>query len=230
MKKALLTVCVVAGLSSTAEAATFTVATNVSENESLQQQWFDSLNELGNQVDFFEDFENGFNDAQNLNTNVLQGSLTLKEGSGQVIVDQGAGAIGGSNPIDDFALESSEGSGTRAIFEFANPVDYVSFFYIDLLTVDVVINTVSGTEIFVAGPNDFNGDSAEFFGYFSDNIEGDKAVSVFFNNVGGTNGWALDNIAWGNSVAPIPLPAAGWMLLAGVAGFGAIGRRKRTQP
>lgn len=209
-------------------AATFSVSDSVGENASTQSSWLASLNEPGGMVDNFQGFETGFFDAQNLNTAVIGTGLTLREGSGQVVVDQGPGAIGGSNPIGDFALESSEGAGTRAILEFATPVDYVSFFFIDLLSMDVVINTQSGSFTQAAGPNDFNGDSAEFFGYFSDNAAGDRVTSVFFNDVTGTNGWALDNIAWGNTVAPVPVPAGLPLLIGGLFALTLLKRSRRS--
>lgn len=56
-------------------------------------------------------------------------------------------------------------------------------------------------------------------------VAGDETVRLTFSAVGRDDslGGLVDNV----SIAPVPLPAAGWMLLAGVAGLGALrGRRK----
>jgi PEP-CTERM motif len=50
-------------------------------------------------------------------------------------------------------------------------------------------------------------------------------ASIFFAALGGDNiGPILDNV----SLTAVPLPAAAWLLLSGLAGLGFVGRRKAT--
>jgi hypothetical protein len=44
----------------------------------------------------------------------------------------------------------------------------------------------------------------------------------------GKNQAGVSHISFYNSVAPVPLPAAGWLLLAGLGGIGALARRRRA--
>jgi hypothetical protein len=44
----------------------------------------------------------------------------------------------------------------------------------------------------------------------------------------GKNQAGVSHISFYNSVAPVPLPAAGWLLVAGLGGLGALARRRRA--
>ena len=37
----------------------------------------------------------------------------------------------------------------------------------------------------------------------------------------------VSHISFYNGAAPVPLPAAGWLLMAGLGGIGAVARRRR---
>ncbi|PKP79413.1 MAG: hypothetical protein CVT80_16140 [Alphaproteobacteria bacterium HGW-Alphaproteobacteria-2] len=73
----------------------------------------------------------------------------------------------------------------------------------------------------------------EFLGLVSANAD---IAGVFLDLVGAEPaGFAIDNIRFGlrgqiidpGGPSPIPLPAAGWMLLAGIGGLAAMRRRRR---
>jgi hypothetical protein len=73
---------------------------------------------------------------------------------------------------------------------------------------------------------------------------GPVANAVYLLDITGTSGtWStadlinnggqvpeLSNITLFGTVAPVPLPAAAWLLVGGLAGLGAVARRRRTAP
>ncbi|MBC9245536.1 THxN family PEP-CTERM protein [Paracoccus sp. 11-3] len=72
-------------------------------------------------------------------------------------------------------------------------------------------------------------------------VEGNKTHKYMFDVTGfdiGDGFWTVENqkntatlqgrFTYEENVAPIPLPAAGWMLLAGLGGIGAVARRRRN--
>ncbi|MEO0379080.1 MAG: hypothetical protein AAF252_02355, partial [Pseudomonadota bacterium] len=77
------------------------------------------------------DFESGFTDGQDLNGATVSG-MTITAAPGEFArIEEGAGSIGGSNPIGNFALELGDNSGTSVTFSFANAITYFGFFHID---------------------------------------------------------------------------------------------------
>lgn len=63
----------------------------------------------------------------------------------------------------------------------------------------------------------------QFFGFISD-----TAFTEIRFNAESADSWSFDNIAYSSSIAPVPLPAAAWLMLTALGGMGLLGwRRKR---
>jgi hypothetical protein len=58
-------------------------------------------------------------------------------------------------------------------------------------------------------------------------LSGDWSTAGLLTKKGNQAG--VSHISFYNSVAPIPLPAAAWLLLAGLGGLGAVARRRKAQ-
>ncbi|MCU9840604.1 VPLPA-CTERM sorting domain-containing protein [Ruegeria sp. WL0004] len=69
-----------------------------------------------------------------------------------------------------------------------------------------------------------NGVVNSFFGFTS----GTAFTSVSFNVIAGGEDGGFDNISYG-AVAPVPVPAAGLLLLSGFGALGAIARRRKSR-
>lgn len=65
---------------------------------------------------------------------------------------------------------------------------------------------------------------------FYKNLAGLVTLTVFFDRANGPTGagFGLSNITEFGSTPEVPLPAAGWLMIAGVAGLGFAARRKKA--
>lgn len=166
--------------------------------------------------DFTETFENGFTDSESLlNQTIGGGSLTI--GGTDASIEEGAGSIGGSNPIGNFALESIEGDIVSLTLTFTSSVEYLSFYFIDGLPGKVDVDSINGTATFATPETAVDGDSAEFFAIIADSSD-EYITKVSFRDINGSAGYAVDNLSWGSGVpasgpATFPLLAAGLMLI-----------------
>lgn len=60
------------------------------------------------------------------------------------------------------------------------------------------------------------------------NASSDTGFRIFFGPDGFNGGITSVNFSFGQTMPPIPLPAAGWLMLAGLGGLAALRRRKRA--
>ncbi|MEM9394486.1 MAG: VPLPA-CTERM sorting domain-containing protein [Pseudomonadota bacterium] len=69
---------------------------------------------------------------------------------------------------------------------------------------------------------DVNGGSGEFTFWAR------SGMDSFVLDAADPDGTSRENLRWSVEVSPVPLPAAGWLLLAGVGGLAAMKRKKRN--
>lgn len=161
--------------------------------------------------EYFEDFETGFSDGQNVSgiAGLFPGGLVIRDtsSSGSATIEGTPGGIGGSNPVGNFALEQNERPFLELDFS-ANPVDYVGFRDIDHTGTNVVITFVGGaTQSATFEGTSVSGDSAEFFAVFRNDM---PRITLLQLDSSGDRSWGIDNLEYGP--APVPLPAAVWLL------------------
>ncbi|MBK9139687.1 MAG: hypothetical protein IPM17_13135 [Verrucomicrobia bacterium] len=171
-----------------------------SDNNTYRNAW---LADIGiSSPQWLVDFESGFTDNQNIKGAVIGPDLTIghTDSGTTVTVQQGAGVIGGSNPIGSFAAMFS-GQAAGATLTFSQPVDYVGFYDIDRGTGDVTVNLVGGESFtFSMDTTAAAGNSAEFWGVFRN--DKNRISSLVFAQDSGGGGWGIDNIQYG--VIPEP--------------------------
>lgn len=173
---------------------------------------------LGEAPDVSIDFESGFADNQDVDGTTISG-MTITAAAGEFArIEQGNGSIGGSNPIGSFALELGDNSGTSVTFSFANAISYFGFYYIDAGS-----PTVNGFDF---SSTSATGNTATFGGLTFDLSE--NVTEVVFSSVSGDGTWGLDDIVFGATPAPVPLPAGLPLLLSGALAFGVMRRRQRS--
>jgi hypothetical protein len=206
-----------------AQAVSIFESTSFSGNAAALADWQAAIGEA---PDFTEGFENGYTDGDSLlGSSIGSGPSSVSIAGVLAEIESGSGSIGGSNPIGTFALESSEGSGDRLVLTFTSPVRYFSFYHIDNTDIDLFVDfTIAEITEFDTGATSASGDSAQFFGLVADGADG-LIEQVSFSGVGGSQRWAVDNLAWGDTTV-VPVPAAAWLFGSALVGAGIFGRRK----
>lgn len=211
---------------SVAQAASIVTAPAPGLNSQTEIDFYASR---GGGPDFFQNFETGFSGEQLVNGSVGNGlSISgIGQGGTPPKIESGDGSIGGSNPIDRFALElADDGSFTgqnSLVLTFDQPLAYLSFFMIDATVHQI---TAGGLTDNTSGSG-ASGDNATFNAIAFEPNENVTQVSWLYN-AGGSQGWAIDNIGYGfQRVPPIPVPAALPLFASAVVGFGVLQRLRR---
>jgi len=189
------------------------------DNVATRNAWLASIGITAPQ--YFVDFESGFTNNQNISgvPGLFPGGLTITDTSAAhaVTIVTGAGSIGGSNPIGQFAARQNEAQYLQ--FDFAIPVDYLAFQDIDQLGANAIITFVGGaTQTFTFETTGSSGNSAEFIGIVRNNM---PAIIRLQLDASGDGQWGVDNIQFGT----VPEPAT--LTLVGAGVVATITRRRR---
>jgi PEP-CTERM motif len=176
-------------------------------------------------------FESGFTNNENISgvTGLFPGGLVISDTSSAhaAIIKSGAGVIGGSNPVGMFSLTQNEQPYLQLDFS-ARPIDYLGFLDIDQAGTTGIITFVGGaTANFSFGTTPSDGDSAQFYGIFDNNLP--QITKIQFD-ASGDGIWGIDNIEFGANAAVVPEPSS--LVLFGIGGAIALAvaqvRRKRS--
>lgn len=167
--------------------------------------------------DYLVDFEN-FTVGDNLADVAHAGSLVTRNTGTGVLEARGAGAFGGSNPIDNIGMWHNES--TFLVLDFTSgPVTYVMGRDIDHTGGSIRLTFDNAdVESFSLDATGGTGDSAEFWGFVVD--DGRNITKLEFN-VAGDSSWGLDNIEYSEAV---PEPAT--LTILGLAALATARRRK----
>jgi hypothetical protein len=111
----------------------------------------------------------------------------------------------------EFQFEHLETSNSGPCDETTNPVGTVCD---DRVTVSLI--NVSDT---------FNSNGVEYTLEIEGFLQGGDPTNVFYSGEGGTNSAQVQAVF---AAAQVPLPAAGWLLIAGIGGLAAIRRKKKA--
>ncbi len=171
-------------------------------------------------LDFAAGIADGTLTPTSTSTSTFDGSIVIEGGGSPVVYD-----VGGGNRLGLVGLVDADINDTLSLSTLFGLVDS-----------GTLINWYSGKT------DNLSGDGGEF-----SRIVGDLTVdsldrgsdgrvfNAFYVEFRGTAPLVFEGTATlgnrvtedGNPLAPVPLPAAGWMLLAGIGGLAAVARRRK---
>ncbi len=176
-------------------------ATSAGNSESFRQQWLDAIGIAAPQ--HLVDFESGFAGGENIHamSDLFPLDLVIRDTAASEAIVFG-GSIGGSNPVGSLAVTQNEDPYLELDFSAA-PVDYVAFRDIDQSGTNILVTYVGGgTGNFSIETTSFGGDSAEFVGFYRNDMPRIQRIQL---DASGDGLWGVDNIEYG--VLDVECPA-----------------------
>jgi hypothetical protein len=200
-----------------------------SGSPSMESDWLAYLNSKGiTSPAYIVGFETGFTNGQNIDGYAFDGGLvidTTGTGNDATIV-KGAGSVGGSNPIGQYAVIYYDGKGTMEL-NFTSPINYLSFYDIDHPVGPILtITYADSSKDTLTLDNSYqllSKNTAEFFGLYSDKEITHLSFSLLSEAPLGDGKLGIDNIQYG--AAPVPVPAGFLLLASGLLGIIGIKRK-----
>ena len=206
-------------------ALVFYISPNHSGSSAMELSWLAYLNSNGiTSPAYIVDFETGFTNGQNVDGHTFDGGLVINTtGTGNdATIVKGAGSVGGSNPIGQYAVIYYDAKGTMEL-DFTNPINYLSFYDIDhpvgpALTITYADSSQYPPFILDDSYQFLSNNTAEFFGLYSDKLITHLSFSLLSEAPLGDGKLGIDNIQYG--AAPVvPIPAAFLLLASGLLGI-----------
>ena len=212
-----------------------------------------TVNVTGTQADFLagkrmvasENFETGFAVGRSKAYKTAVGTFRADKGGKTTIGDQGLGIVAGSigsgrdgrfntTPAPGtLYLDSYDANRTRWFLDLPGSATGLGFFMTDLDdaggNTEMTVFSDQGNKVHdlfdaSSGSTDlFNGNGNGKDIYVAIDFHGATVTKLAFKPNNGSDGIGFDDIS---AVAPVPLPAAGWMLIAGIGALFGFGRRK----
>ena len=203
---------------------------NHSGSSAMELDWLAYLNSKGiTSPAYMVDFETGFTNGQNIDGHTFDGGLVINTtGAGNdATIVKGAGSVGGSNPIGQYATIYYDEKGTMEL-NFTNPINYLAFYDIDHPAGPVLTITYADSSkdtYFLDDSYQFlSNNTAEFFGLYSNKQITQLSFALLSEAPLGDGKLGIDNIQYG-AVPLVPIPAAFWLLASGLLGI--IGIRRK---
>lgn len=212
-------------VSSSSAALSIFNSTSIENNQATMNAW---LSAIGGSVQYTVDFENVV--INNPADTQIEGNTSLfpnlvfadNYGGDSVYVSDDTDDFGTSLPGPPPSTKAVYGQGSYLILTFTTPVDYVSFFDIDISDdAGMYVTYADGRRIVYTDEQNesgySSGNSATFYGFWRNDMP--QITQVEFYDTGGDGEWGLDEIRYGVIPEPVSaalLAAGGLLHLAGI--------------